>query len=567
MYATHGHSGSVGARGAGFWLWGLLILYLALYLLPLGSRPLVRPDEVRYAEISREMIESGDWISPRFNGVRYFEKPALGYWLNSASLELLGETKFAIRLPSALAMIATGLFVFLLTTTFAPPRAGLFASGIYLTSFGVLGIGTFAVLDSLFTLFVSLTIGAYWFALRAASRVRRSWLLALSGFACGCAFLTKGFLAIVIPTLVAGAFLVWERRWRDIWKTPWIPLVVAALTALPWSVAIARREPDFWHYFFWVEHVGRFLSDNAQHAAPWWYYPEVTPLLTFPWILLAPRAISGLRSGGVDRTFVRYLACWGVLPFAFFSLSQGKLGTYILPCVLPFATLLGMGLDRCVVAAGKLNLKWSSLGLAAILAVAVVSLAAAQRGAFGDPPYGAMDQMRYFALLGMMSAAAVAALWAGRSAVAWRQMLLVGATVLPFYLAATVAWPLRVGEQKGPTQFLADHAGDFADAVLVSDPALFGTTSWALRRSDVYVIEGGEIAYGLSYPEDEHRWLDEESLARLIRDSTGKVDVLIFYQANKEEEIRPALSREGSRIQQGELVLWRIPAESGAGDG
>jgi len=567
MHATHGDGGSAGPRGVRFWFGALMILYLALYLLPLGSRPLIRPDETRYAEISREMIASGDWISPHFNGVRYFEKPILGYWMNSASFEVLGESRFAIRLPSALAAIATGLLVFFLTGALTTARTGLFASGIYLTSFGVLAVGTFAVLDSIFTLWVSLTIGAYLLAIRAAGRIRRNWLLVLAGFACGCAFLTKGFLAIVIPSLVVGAFLIWERRWRDIWTTPWIPLLVAALTALPWSIAIALREPDFWNYFFWVEHVGRFLSDDAQHSAPWWYYLEVAPLLSFPWIFLAPRAFSGLKSGAVDRTLIRYLVCWGVLPFAFFSASHGKLGTYILPCIVPFAILLGIGLDRCVAAAGRLKLKWSSLGLAAVFVLALVALVAAQQGAFGDPPYGTMDHLRYVALAGMIGAAAVAAFWAGRSVVAWRQMLLVGVTVLPFYLVATVVWPLQVGVEKGPTQFLVDRAGEYTDAVLVSDSSLFGTTSWALQRDDVYVIGAGEIAYGLSYPEDEHRWLDAESLASLISDSEGKTDVLIFFEASTEESVRPALSRRGSRIQEGKLVLWHIPAGPGKGDG
>jgi 4-amino-4-deoxy-L-arabinose transferase len=567
MYSTHGESGSVGARGAGFWFGALMILYLALYLVPLGSRPLIRPDETRYAEISREMIATGDWISPHFNGVRYFEKPVLGYWMNSASFELLGESKFAIRLPTALSAIATGLLVFFLTGMSATARAGLMASGAYLTSFGVLAIGTFAVLDTMFTLWVSLTIGAYWLAVGAASRVRRNWLLALAGLACGCAFLTKGFLAIVIPSLVVGAFLIWERRWRDIWTTPWIPLLVATLTALPWSIAVALREPDFWNYFFWVEHVGRFLSDDAQHSAPWWYYLEVAPLLTFPWIFLAPRAVSGLKSGAVDRSLMRYLVCWVVLPFAFFSASRGKLGTYILPCVVPFAILLGIGLDRCVAAAGRLKLKWSSPGLAAVFVLALAALVAAQQGAFGDPPYGTTDHLRYVVLAGMIGAAAVAGFWAGRSARAWRQMLLVGVTVLPFYLAATVVWPLQVGVDKGPTQFLVDRAGDYTDAVLVSDSSLFGTTSWALGRDDVYVIGAGEIAYGLSYPEDEHRRLDAESLASLISESEGKTDILIFIEASTEQSVRGALSRRGARIQEGKLVLWRIPARPGNGDG
>jgi 4-amino-4-deoxy-L-arabinose transferase len=454
-----------------------------------------------------------------------------------------------------------------LTARFANAGAGLFASGIYLTSFGVLAIGTTALLDSVFSLFISLALGTYWFALAAEDRARRNGMLALCGVACGCAFLTKGFLAAAIPTLVAGAFLAWERRWQELWKTPWIPLAVAVVVSLPWSIAIALREPDFWHYFFFVEHVGRFFSEEAQHAEPWWYYLATLPLLTFPWIFLVPQVFKGLKSEGVDSSFVRYLLCWAILPFAFFSASHGKIVTYILPCMAPFAMLLSLGLERRVSAQGRLNLKWSSLGLAALLAVVLVALAAAQRGAFGEPPYGSTDSLRYGGLLAVLGFAVIAALWAGRSSAAWLQMLLVGGAVLPFYLLITIALPPSVGQERGPSEFLAEHVDAAPDALIVSDASLFGTTSWALQRDDVYVIGGGEIAYGLSYPEDEHRFVDEQSLASLIRANEGSVDIVIFCEDGTEQRILPALPPGTSRTQVGGLVLLRIPAATESGNG
>lgn len=562
---TRAAFGLRGTGAAGIWI--LVLLYLGLYLLPLASRPLMRPDEVRYAEISREMITSGDWVSPRFNGARYFEKPILGYWLNSASLELFGQNRFAIRLPSALAALAAGLFAFLFTAKSSNGRAGLFAGGIYLTSFGVLAIGTTALLDSVFTLFITLALGTYWLALAAENRARRNGMLALCGVACGCAFLTKGFLAAAIPALVAGAFLAWERRWQELWKTPWIPIAVAVVVSLPWSVAIALREPDFWHYFFFVEHVGRFFSKEAQHAEPWWYYLATLPLLTFPWIFLVPKAVRGLKSEGVDASFLRYLLCWAILPFAFFSASHGKIVTYILPCMAPFAMLLGLGLGRRVSAQAGLNLKWSSLGLAALLAAVLVALAAAQRGAFGEAPYGPTDSLRFGSLLALLALAAIAAFWSGRSSVAWVQMLLVGGAVLPFYLLATIALPTSVGQERAPSRFLAEHVDVASDALLVSDASLFGTTSWALQRNDVYVIGGGEIAYGLSYPEDEHRLVDEVSLASLIRANEGRVDIVIFCEEGTEQRVLPALPPGTSRTQVGGLVLLQMPAVAGAGNG
>ena len=123
------------------WLIALLVLFALVYLLPLGVRPLSSPDEVRYGEIAREMIASGDWVSPHFNGVRYFEKPILGHWLNSVSVAALGESRFAVRLPVALATGLSGLIVFLLARRFFARSTAVLSSAIFLTTLIFAGCG------------------------------------------------------------------------------------------------------------------------------------------------------------------------------------------------------------------------------------------------------------------------------------------------------------------------------------------------------------------------------------------------------------------------------------------
>ena len=140
-------------------------IFLLLYIAPLGVRPIIIPDEPRYAEIAREMISSGDWVVPHLNGLRYFEKPVLGYWLNAASIILFGENAFAIRFPSAMAAGISALMIFMLVRRFAGGySAGIFAGAVYITCLEVFGVGTFSVLDSALSMFVTASMVAFFFA-------------------------------------------------------------------------------------------------------------------------------------------------------------------------------------------------------------------------------------------------------------------------------------------------------------------------------------------------------------------------------------------------------------------
>jgi len=266
----------------------LMSFFLLLYILPLGARHLFVPDETRYAEIPREMISTGDWIVPHLNGLRYFEKPPLGYWVHAGSILLFGETNFAVRLPSAMAVGLSALIVYLLVgrgfrnKTEENSWPAIPAALVFLSCFGVMGIGNIAVLDNLFSFFLTGAIGAFYFASEAlpgSSREKR--FLMLAGLSCGLAFLTKGFLALAVPVLVLAAYLVWQRRYRDLFRMSWLPVLTALLVVLPWGIRIHLREPDFWHFFFWNEHIRRFMADSAQHKESFWFFFMAAPPLHF----------------------------------------------------------------------------------------------------------------------------------------------------------------------------------------------------------------------------------------------------------------------------------------------
>ena len=388
----------------------LIALYLLVYLLPLGVRPLVSPDEARYAEISREMIASDNWVSPRFNGVRYFEKPIMGYWLNSASFEAFGQNAFALRLPSALAAGLTALIVFLLAARFAGRRTAYLAAGIYLTTLIVLGVGTFAVLDTFLAFFLTGALASFYTACALGQRSERLTYLAVCGAFCAGAFLTKGFLALALPVIVAGPYLALRRDWRGMITTPWLPIVVAGTLVAPWAVLIALREPDFWHYFFWIEHVQRFFGDNAQHLEPFWYFLANGPIAALPWIVLLPAAIIGLKRGRSTGGFLSFVVVWAVLPFLFFSISKGKLLTYILPCFAPLSILVAAGLERYLASGLRRAFTVGAAVLAALVALGLVVVIAAQRGALEETLFAVDELPRFYFLLAWLAIALAAAI-------------------------------------------------------------------------------------------------------------------------------------------------------------
>lgn len=540
--------------------WLLAAAFVLVYILPLGARPLARPDEVRYGAIAKEMIRSGDWVSPHFNGVRYFQKPVLGYWIDAASLEAFGDNAFALRLPSALATGLTALLVFWLASEFADRRIALLAAGIFLSTFEVLGLGTFALLDALLSLFLTAAIAFFYAAHKEARPARRRRLLIAAGTAVAAAFLTKGFLALAIPVVVLAPYLAVRRRWRDMLTLPWLPLAVALVLVLPWSVLIQIREPDFWHQFFWVEHVQRFAGADAQHAEPAWYYFVNVLWAGLPWIWLLPAAVVGLRRSAQDRSFTGLLIFWAAMPFILFSLAKGKLITYLLPCFAPLAILLAIGLQRYLALGRRRGVGIVAVLLGALFAAGLGAVLLAQAGVLGGrPPYAADGHGRLAILLAAWAfgLACAAAAWAGKTP--GLKLGAVGATTVALLAPIDLALPARVLDRIAPGRFIAQFAPVSSDTLLISDASTFGSVAWFLNRNDVYVVSPGEIRYGLSYPDSRKRYLATRAdLRTVLRDNRGRREILIICDKSSAAEFRSVLPPTAQSSRLGDLVSWRI---------
>lgn len=228
----------------------LLLAFVAFYLLPLGLHGLWTPDETRYAQISQEMLQSGNWVAPHFMGIRYFEKPAGGYWLIALGQAVFGQNLFGVRIASAVTSGLSVLLAYLIARRLWNDPRKSFACALLYLSFGlVAGQAGYSNLDPQFTLWVNLSLVALWFALESTKTRARLCAWAVLGLACGMGFLTKGFLAWALPVLIAVPYMLWQRRLGELLRYGPLAMAVAVLVCLPWALAIHLQEPDFWRFF------------------------------------------------------------------------------------------------------------------------------------------------------------------------------------------------------------------------------------------------------------------------------------------------------------------------------
>jgi len=512
-------------------------LFFLLYILPLGVQPIIIPDETRYAEIPREMLVSGDWVVPHLNGLRYFEKPVLGYWVNAASIMLFGENAFAIRLPSALAAGISALMLLLMVRRFAAGyAAGILAAAAFLTCFEVFGIGTFNVLDSVFSMFVTAGMVSFFFAHMEGKPVRRTGFLFLFGAFCGLGFFTKGFIAFAIPVLSIVPFMIWEGRWRELFRIPWLPLVAALLVALPWAVMIYTREPDFWHYFFWIEHIKRFMSHNAQHPEAFWYFVPVLIGGALPWTVLLPSVVQGINKTLLKDPLARFGICWFIFPFLFFSASHGKLVTYILPCFPPLAILMAIGLHHYFKQGRKRAFNSGALFLVLVIIILAVALVVVEiTGFLGFRPYVQIWKC-VLVVSGILFWASLL-VFSIRESGYRKKIVLYAAAPIVFMFITHFIMPDLTIDHKAPGEFLLSHSHRIRpDTILVSGEEPVRAVCWVYRRSDVYLLEGaGELHYGVHFEDSRHRLLNLDQLRELIIKNRGTGRVTLIAKSGKYE--------------------------------
>ena len=323
----------------------LLLLAAVTFFAGLGRGAVTDSDEAFYADSAREMVASGDWITPYYNYEPRFQKPVLYYWLAAAASVVLGESEMAARLWAAMAGLGLVLVTAAAGRRWYDESTGLLAGAIVATNFGYFSIGRMALPDLPLAFCVSLAVWAALVATLEQERSPRKFVL-LAALALGLGFLTKGPVGLIIPTIVIVPVLMIERR--SIALTPSdivLGFVVMIAVAVPWYVVMwFRHGNEYLQGFFIGDNFERFATDRFNDPRPWWFYLPIVAGGLLPWTPLALVWLGPLTQWVRRRrdlsTIDLRLLLWAALPLAFYSFSVGKQPRYILPVLPPLALLL-----------------------------------------------------------------------------------------------------------------------------------------------------------------------------------------------------------------------------------
>jgi len=435
-----------------------------------GRVPLFEPDEGRYAEIPREMLATGDFVTPRLNGALYFEKPPLHYWCVAASLALFGESESATRVPTRLASLG----LVLLATAFARKRwgerAGLLAGLVLASSAMMVGLARINLIDP--SLSLAMTGAAFAFAAfqerEAAGDARRARrALYLLHASCAAAVMLKGLIGIVLP---GGAILLWALLVGRLRIVPKLfapgPLALFLLLTVPWHVLVAMRNPGFLSFYFVHEHVQRFATKTARRTGSPLYFVGVLLGGFLPWTAFLGRIGECFRTPAPASPAARarahpteaFLLVFSATVFLFFSASSSKLIPYVQPIWAPLAVLLGIGLTLALERGAALRVERALT--AALLGLLFAGALAFGLGGGFVRDFGIAPGARV--MLAALLAGFVLTLWPRRLPAApavaapWLLMIAGALAAFPAVARAITPWPIvRAAIQElGPGQLL-----------------------------------------------------------------------------------------------------------------
>ncbi|HZV54770.1 MAG TPA: glycosyltransferase family 39 protein [Rhodocyclaceae bacterium] len=515
------------------WIFAALIAFALVWFGVLDYRKLVKPDEGRYAEIPREMAASGNWLTPRLNGIKYFEKPPLQYWATAAAFTAFGESEWTARLWTAVTGFLGVMLAWFAGRRLFGPSVGMLTAPVLASSLLYLAMGHIDTLDMGFAFFLEVAVVGF---LLAQAGERRWMMIAWAGLAF--AVLSKGIAALVLTgsTVVLYSLLTRDFScWRRFEFARGVPLFL--LIAAPWFIAVSLANHEFPGFFFIHEHFERFLTKVHNRYQPAWYFIPIFLLGALPWTTLALQSLAQAWSRRPATTFQprRFLLLWCAVVFGFFSVSSSKLPSYILPLFPALALLLADMLNR-------ISRQALLAHLAAIAAVALAALVLAP---------GVAERADEITPLEMVGAYAdwltmAAAIWLAGTLVAivltWRNRKT--AAMLTLAVASLFAWlGVLLGHENLNPSSSAYQVAMKVKPLLEPGVPFYSvrmydqTLPFYLRRTVTLVEHQDEMAFGLT--QEPGKWVP--SVDEFKRRWNADADAFAIMEPDQYD----ALRREG----------------------
>jgi len=521
----------------------LTVLTTLFFGIFLGSRPLSVPDEGRYAEIPREMVATGDWLTPRLNGVKYFEKPPLVYWFTALSIKLFGLSEWSIRLAPALFALLGCLSLYLTGATLFSRRAGILSAIILATSVLYYAISRTLILDMPVTALITVSLCSFLIALRQPVGWKRRALLYVFYAGCGLTMLTKGLIGIVIPGMIIFVWMLAMNQW-SILRSLYLPSgsILFLLIAAPWHILVQRANPEFFNFYFIREHFQRYLTKVHGRFKPFWYFIPVLAGGLFPWSAFLVQGVRrALPLSWKDRHLHRetvFLLLWAGLIFLFFSASSSKLAPYILPVLPPLALIIGKYLADAWEQGAIPGFRWAyavlfSLALALAAALALLPRFRPEIDVAVFRPYSAA------LIVILLAGAAITWFQFKRHGVRRSLAALIAATGL-FLITANTAMPhLDMRSMKDELQILKPllRPGD----EVMSYHTYYQDLPVYLERKITVVEWTGELTFGTTV-EDTSGWMISEDEFRRRWNGPNRV-FLVTNQENYDRLVNSGLGR------------------------
>lgn len=331
-----------------------IIFLVAIAFCLYGLPALYAPDETRYAEVARNMLATHNYVVPYINGIVFFHKPALIYWLTAFFMNIFGENTWGARLVNPILIMICLLFVYYTVKKVLESRILAWLSVIVsITTVLLLFVGRYLNIDTGIAVFLNMTMLCYWVSLKYDDNYFKSslWLFLAFVFS-GIAFMTKGLVAIVFPICIVGLYSLIMLEWKRLLDIRlYLGLIIVAIIGTPWILAVNNKYPDFAYYYIVVQQILRYSTNEQNRQISKLVYLLIFIGIFFPWSAFLPQALKDFftKEGFKNRkqnSFLWFLFIWGSFIFIFFGISKSFLIGYLAPAIVPFCILIAVYLEK-----------------------------------------------------------------------------------------------------------------------------------------------------------------------------------------------------------------------------